>query len=96
MEHLVIVRADAPDHFIAQAWGIPEIRGEANTEAGAIDQVRQSLVSWFATARLVPVTVEVNGAANPWLDTFGRSANDPEFPQFLEELQRAREVKNDE
>jgi hypothetical protein len=96
MEHLVIVRATAPDRFTAQALGFPEIRAEASTEAGAVDQVRESLAHWLSSAKLVRVTVPVNGTGNPWLETFGRSANDPDFPAFLEELRRARELESDE
>jgi hypothetical protein len=90
MEQLVIVRAAGPGRFTAQAVGVPEIRAEADTEAAALDQVRQSLAAWFASAKLVRIDVAVNGTGNPWLDTFGRSADDPEFPAYLEELQRAR------
>ncbi len=92
MEHLVIVRSDAPDHFTAQAIGFPEIKAEAETEAAAIDEVRQSLAMWLGAARLVRVNIPGNGTGNPWLDSFGRSADDPEFPAYLEELRQAREA----
>jgi hypothetical protein len=92
VEHLVIVRSDAPDHFTAQAIGFPEITGEAETEAAAIDEVRQSLTKWLEAARLVHVSIPGNGTGNPWLDSFGRSADDPEFPAYLEELRRARQA----
>jgi hypothetical protein len=90
VQQLVIVRAEGPDRFTAQAVGIPEVKEVASTEAGAISQLRRSLAAWLATAKLVRVEVPVNGTGNPWLDGFGRSANDPEFAAFLEELQGAR------
>jgi len=34
----------------------------------------------------VSIDVPVNGQSNPWLDGFGRSANDPDFPAYQEEL----------
>jgi hypothetical protein len=43
VEQLVIVRAAGPGRFTAQALGVPEIRAEADTEAAALDQVRESL-----------------------------------------------------
>ena len=92
VEHFAIVRASAPDHYTAYIVGIPEIRAEADTEAGAIEQVRQALTQWLATAKVVCITIGGNGTGNPWLDSFGRSAQDPEFSAFLEELQRAREA----
>jgi recombinational DNA repair ATPase RecF len=49
-----------------------------------------SLVQWHASAKLVTLDVSVLGTGNPWLDTFGRSADDPDFEEFVEEMQRAR------
>ncbi len=96
MEHLVVVRCDAPDHFTAQALGFPNIKEEAKTETAALDRVRQSLAAWLGTGKLVSVSVPLNGAGNPWLDSFGRSATDPEFSAYLDELKKAREAENAE
>jgi hypothetical protein len=93
VEHLVIVRAEAPDRFTAQALGLPEVKGEGPTAAAAVEQVRARLSDWLEGAKLVRVQVPGNGARNPWLDSFGRSANDPQFDAYLEELQRARSRK---
>jgi hypothetical protein len=92
MEQLVLVRAKAPDRFTAQSVNFPEVQAEAETENGAIERVRESLVARLSSAKLVRVEVPVPGAGNPWLDSFGRSANDPDFPAYLEELQKAREA----
>jgi hypothetical protein len=92
MEHLVLVRRKAPNRFTAQSVAFPEVQAEAETEAGAIERVRESLVAWLSSAKLVRVEVPVSANSNPWLDSFGRSANDPDFPAYLEELQRAREA----
>ena len=34
--------------------------------------------------------VPLPGPGNPWLDSFGRSADDPDFDEFVEEIRRAR------
>jgi hypothetical protein len=36
------------------------------------------------------VQVSVTGTGNPWIDFFGRSANDPDFDEYLDEMRRAR------
>ena len=90
MQHLVIVRAEAPDRYVAQALGFPDLRGEGGTEAEAVQQVKHSLTAWLASAKLVRVEVPVNGTSNPWLSAFGRSANDPEFAAYQEELERTQ------
>ncbi len=70
--------------------GIPEIKAEATTEAEAVEQVSQALQHWLASAKVVQVSVPVPQNKNPWLETFGRSADDPDFEDFIEELKRAR------
>lgn len=62
----------------------------ASTEAEAIAQVTEALVHWLAAAKVVHVAVPGDERGNPWLDAFGRSATDPDFAEFLEELQRLR------
>jgi hypothetical protein len=90
VEQFVLVWAEAPDRYTAQAVVLPDVKAEASTEAAAVEQVRRSLAARLASAKLVRVEVPVEGTGNPWLDTFGWSADDSTFPAFLEELQRAR------
>ncbi len=94
MDYLVIVREEAPQRFSAQAVGIPEVRASASTEAEALDRIRTSLAEWFASARLVRVQVDTVGDGNPWLDSFGRSAVDPDFGEVLAEIEEARSANN--
>jgi hypothetical protein len=90
MEQLVLVRAEAPGRFTAQAVYLPECRGEGATEADAVERVREALAARLASAKLLRVQVPVNGADNPWLDSFGRSAEDPDFQTYLEEMEKLR------
>lgn len=56
--------------------------------------MRQSLVDRLALAKVV--RVEVPGpTGNPRLDSFGRSANDPDFSAYLDELRKARANDSD-
>jgi hypothetical protein len=90
MDYFVILRAESHDQFVAQAFGIPEIQAVATTEAEAVDQVRQGLAHWLESVKLVRVEVPTRRGDDPWLDAFGRSADDPEFDLYREELERAR------
>jgi hypothetical protein len=90
MEYQVIVRAESADQYTAQPVGIPELKVVASTEDEAIHRVSESLVQWLASAKLVTVDVSVRGAGNPWLDTFGRSADDRDFDEFVAAMQEAR------
>ena len=90
MESLVIVRLEAPDHFAAQSLALPEVRAVAATEAEAVEQVRESLTHLLASGKLVRIDVSIPNGANPWLQGFGRSADDPDFETYLREIELAR------
>ena len=90
MNYPVLIRTESAHRYVAQPLGIPEVKVVAATEAEAIAQVTEALAQWLTTAKVVHVAVPGEARANPWLDAFGRSANDPDFAEFLEELQRLR------
>ena len=90
MNYPVFIRAESAYRYVAQPLGIPEVKVVAATEAEAIAQVTAALAQWLTAAKVVHVAVPGEAPANPWLDTFGRSAHDPDFAEFLEELQRLR------
>ena len=95
MEYPVIVRAEDVNGFVAQPIGLPELRVTAASEDEAVAGVRQALERWLASAKLVHVSVAAGKTGNPWLDAFGRSACDPDFDEYLEELHRARLTDTD-
>ena len=90
MHYPVIIRVESAHQYIAQPLGIPEVKVAAATEAEALAQVTEALGQWLAAAKVIHVTVPGEAQGNPWLDAFGRSATDPDFAEFLEELQRLR------
>jgi hypothetical protein len=95
MDYPVIVRAGDADGYVAQPIGLPELRVTAASEDEAVAAVRQALERWLASAKLVHVSVAMGQTGNPWLDAFGRSASDPDFDEYLEELRRARLADKD-
>jgi len=90
MNYPVIIRTESAHRYVAQPLGIPEVKVVAATEAEAVAQVTEALAQWLNAAKMVQVAVPGEVRANPWLDTFGRSANDPDFAEFLKGLQRLR------
>jgi hypothetical protein len=90
MHFPLIVRADSPEQFTAQPLGIPELKTVAKTEAEAIEQASQALIEWLASARVVQVSVPLSGIGEAWLSAFGRSADDPDFDEYLEAIRQTR------
>src|SRR5439155_7242848 len=83
MHYPVIIRAESGHQYIAQPLGIPAVKVVAATEAEAIAQVTEAFGQWLAAAKVIHVTVPGEAHGNPWLDAFGRSATDPDFPESL-------------
>jgi hypothetical protein len=94
-DHLfdVIVRAESPDHYSAQAVSFPDLKAEAPTETEAIDKVREALTEFLAKSKRVKVSVKSD---NPWLDLVGSAADDPDFEQYLEYIRQFRESVDQE
>ena len=83
----VLVRPEGQGHFSAQAIGFPELKAEAATETEAVRKVRDSLLEFLSTSKLVKISVPDE---NPWLKIAGHAANDPDFDEYLEEIRKAR------
>jgi len=90
MRYPVIVESKSENEFVAEPLGKPELRAVASTEAEALAKVERALEEWLRFAKLVQLEIPAGGAGNPWLDGFGRSADDPDFDALLEEIGRAR------
>lgn len=93
MQCTVIVRPESATRFIACPLGLPQLESSAPTEGEAVEQVKQKLSAWLKDAKVVEVSIPTG---NPWLDTFGRSAQDPQFEDYLAELQHYRETQETE
>ncbi len=93
MEQLVIVRQEEDGKYTARSLAVPEVKAQGASEAEAVELVRQSLAAWLASARVVRVDVPLPGkTGNPWLDYFGYAKEGPQFQDYLDEIQRARQM----
>ena len=90
MRYPVIVESKSENEFVAEPIGKPELRAVAKSEAEALAKVENALEQWLRSAKLVQLEVAVGGIGNPWTDSFRRSADDPDFEEFLEEIGRSR------
>jgi hypothetical protein len=91
MQYPVIVRPVSESQYAAEPVGKPELKVEAPTEEDALEQLGEVLSHWLGRGKLVQLDIpESSEAGNPWLDTFGRSADDPHFEEVMKEVARAR------
>src|SRR5437870_5548055 len=87
---LIVVRAEPPGQFTAEAVGIAEIRATADSRELAMHEVRRILAQWFAEGKIVRVDVPQENAWLKLVDFI--DPDDPverEFLEILEEQRRA-------
>jgi hypothetical protein len=87
MYHLVVVRPEPAGRYTASPLGVPEISAVADTPQEAIEQARQALSRWAGSLHWVAVEVP---APPTHLALAGHAKDDPDFDQYLEEIERAR------
>ncbi len=90
MRYPVIVESKSENEFVAEPLGRPELKVVAPTEAEALAGVERALERWLNSVKVVQLDVGARDSTDPWLDGFGRSADDPDFDEYLEEIERAR------
>jgi hypothetical protein len=84
---LVVVRPAPTGQHTAEVVGLPELRATAPTRDEAVRQVEVRLAEWFASGQLVAVRVPHENSPLRW---FGWAKDDPTYPAYIEELERAR------
>ena len=91
MQYPIVIRAKSTGLYTAEPVGLSELRVEAATEPAALEEVEKVLKGWLGSAaKLIHLDLADNERGNPWLETYGRSADDPLFDAFLEEMAKAR------
>ncbi len=90
MNYPVIVQRSSGEEYIAEPLGKPEFKVTALTEEEALTQVERALGEWLGSSKIVEIEVPVETSGNPWLAAWGRSADDPDFDEYVAEIERAR------
>ncbi|MCP4657629.1 MAG: hypothetical protein GY856_19660 [bacterium] len=90
MNYPVIVQRNSAEEYIAEPLGKPELKATAPTEAEALTQVGRALGKWLGSSKIVELEVPADVSENSWLAAWGRSADDPDFEEYVAEIERAR------
>lgn len=90
MNYPVMVKRSSDREYTAEPLGKPELKTAASTEAEALAQAEKALEEWMSSGKIVGVEVSGTVNGNPWLDAWGRSADDPDFDEYLAEIEKAR------
>jgi hypothetical protein len=90
MQFPVVIEKVDNNGYRARTGELLALSAEGGSAEEAVSKLQVLLQARIdAATRLVFIEVPTP-AANPWLDLFGRSANDPDFPELLQEIKQAR------
>jgi predicted RNase H-like HicB family nuclease len=99
MQYPIFVQNPAESHFTASVIGIPTCVAQGRTEAEALAKAEGLLDEQLAKGKIVMVerpSASGNGShdnPHPWMKFAGTWANDPDFDEFVAEMQRERELE---
>ena len=96
-QYQVLVRNGSGDRFIASVLGMADCVGEGSTKEEAIANAKAALVDSLGRGDIVTVEIEeaeMLSARNLWREEAGRFRDDPNFDEFLAEVQSERRDLN--
>ena len=96
MQYPVILQSRSPGEYVAEPLGKPELAVKAKSRGQALAEVGKSLQGWLGSAQMVQVDVPGSPPGNPWLETFGQWADDPDFDELMDEIAHARTAEDGE
>ncbi len=94
MQYPVILQSRSEHEFVAEPLGKPELAVKADSRDRALAEVGKSLRSWLGSAQMVQVDVPGSAPLNPWIETLGQWADDPDFDELMNEIAYARAVED--
>jgi hypothetical protein len=94
IHHYLFVRPEPSGGYTAGVLGLSEVRAAAGTEGEALQAVMRALEQWLANTRWVQVRVAEPARVHPAAQFAGHAKDDPEFDEYLAEIQRYRREAN--
>lgn len=96
MNYKILVRSQPSGKYIATALTLPGIMTEATSRADALEQMRYRIFDLLTKGEIVELDVAEPKSVNAALyqETFGMFQNDPTFSQFIEEMEKYRQERN--
>jgi predicted RNase H-like HicB family nuclease len=107
MQYQIFVQNPSEKRFTASVVGIPACVAEGKTKEEALASVQLVLEEQLAHGEFVTLdlaSTSVNGQSPPtnghspathtWMKFAGTWANDPDFDEFVAEMQRERELED--
>lgn len=94
MNYQILLRKEPTNGYIAMVLGWPGQEVTAPTREEALAQIRAAIIAALATAEIVDLELPVPVIPAAYAETFGMFRNDPTYSDFVEEVNRYRQERN--
>lgn len=89
----VLIELDRENHWIASVVGWADAKGVGTTRDEAIRTLRQYLMNKQSRGELIALRVDSSKQElHPWMEFAGMWASDPQFDEFVAQMQAQREL----
>lgn len=93
LSYPVLLELDQENHWVASVVGWADARGVGATRDEAIQTLRQYLISKQSRGELIALRVDSpQQELHPWMEFAGMWSSDPQFDEFVAEMQAQREL----
>lgn len=97
LSYPVLLELDQENHWVASVVGWADARGVGATRDEAIQTLRQYLISKQSRGELIALRVDSpQQELHPWMEFAGMWSSDPQFDEFVAEMQAQRELDDRE
>jgi hypothetical protein len=92
MTYDIILRQEN-QRYLAQVREYPQVTAEASNRYLALQRIRDGLKEYLSNhVEIVQIDLDLPEVpVNPWVEQFGRFKDDPDFDEYLAEIQSYRQ-----
>ena len=94
MTYRVLLSKQPTNGYIATALNWPDCQVTAPTREEALMQIQVAIADLLATGEVVDLEIPTPAIPASYADTFGMFKDDPTFVEFVEEVNKYRQERN--
>jgi predicted RNase H-like HicB family nuclease len=96
MRYTILLERRPDGTYEASVPSMPQVAEHGESRAAALVAIEQAIRARLRNVELVDLEIPIPSPTNPWLETAGMFADDPEVESILEEIYAARDASKGE
>jgi len=96
MRYTILLEQHPDGTYEATTPAMPQIVEHGESRAAALNAVEQAIRARLRNVELVDLEIPASPPMNPWVETAGMFADDPDLEEITEEIYAARDASKHE